>query len=71
MHGAGEVLPVRDGAVEADGGGYLLHRPVGRLQQCEAGAHLGYPVKEMIGGYQYWVEEGLPVRTPVGLTTER
>jgi len=32
-------------------------------------ARLGYPVKEMIGGYQYWVEEGLPVQTPTGLTT--
>jgi rhodanese-related sulfurtransferase len=32
-------------------------------------ASLGYPVKEMIGGYQYWVEEGLPVQTPAGLTT--
>jgi rhodanese-related sulfurtransferase len=24
-------------------------------------AKLGYPVKEMIGGYEYWVREGLPV----------
>ncbi len=24
-------------------------------------ARLGYPVKEMIGGYEYWVREGLPV----------
>jgi rhodanese-related sulfurtransferase len=32
-------------------------------------ARLGYPVKEMLGGYQYWVEEGLPVQTPAGLTT--
>jgi rhodanese-related sulfurtransferase len=32
-------------------------------------ARLGYPVKEMIGGYQYWVEEGLPVQTPTGLTS--
>ncbi|WP_248961698.1 rhodanese-like domain-containing protein [Sphaerisporangium perillae] len=25
-------------------------------------AKLGYQVKEMIGGYEYWVREGLPVR---------
>ncbi|MGC4804945.1 rhodanese-like domain-containing protein [Micromonospora sp. DT233] len=30
-------------------------------------ARLGFPVKEMIGGYEYWVREGLPVRTPEGL----
>jgi rhodanese-related sulfurtransferase len=24
-------------------------------------AKLGYPVREMIGGYEYWVREGLPV----------
>jgi rhodanese-related sulfurtransferase len=29
-------------------------------------ARLGYPVKEMIGGYEYWVREGLPVRTATG-----
>ena len=32
-------------------------------------ARLGYPVKEMIGGYEYWVEEGFPVQTSAGLTT--
>ncbi|WP_341719419.1 rhodanese-like domain-containing protein [Micromonospora sp. FIMYZ51] len=29
-------------------------------------ARLGYPVKEMRGGYEYWVREGLPVVTPAG-----
>ncbi|WP_446213051.1 rhodanese-like domain-containing protein [Micromonospora sp. IBSANI012] len=29
-------------------------------------ARLGYRVKEMLGGYEYWVREGLPVRTPTG-----
>lgn len=29
-------------------------------------AKLGYPVKEMIGGYEYWVREGLPVDTARG-----
>ena len=32
-------------------------------------ARLGYRVKEMIGGYEYWVREGLPVTTATGLTT--
>ncbi|MFX0592265.1 rhodanese-like domain-containing protein [Melissospora conviva] len=30
-------------------------------------ARLGYPVKEMIGGYEYWIREGLPVQTATGL----
>ena len=30
-------------------------------------ARLGRPVKEMIGGYEYWVREGFPVRTEAGL----
>ncbi|WP_405105538.1 rhodanese-like domain-containing protein [Micromonospora sp. NBC_01405] len=30
-------------------------------------AQLGFPVKEMIGGYEYWVREGFPVLTPDGL----
>lgn len=32
-------------------------------------AKLGYPVKEMIGGYEYWIREGLPVRIATGLTS--
>src|SRR5512139_2659020 len=32
-------------------------------------AKLGYQVKEMLGGYEYWVREGLPVQTATGLTT--
>ncbi|WP_206025234.1 rhodanese-like domain-containing protein [Micromonospora zingiberis] len=31
-------------------------------------ARLGYPVKEMRGGYEYWVREGLPVVTATGLS---
>ncbi|GGO30066.1 rhodanese-like domain-containing protein [Micromonospora parathelypteridis] len=31
-------------------------------------ARLGYPVKEMLGGFEYWVREGLPVVTTSGLT---
>lgn len=34
-------------------------------------ARLGYPVKEMIGGYEYWVREGLPVQTEAGLNRHR
>jgi rhodanese-related sulfurtransferase len=30
-------------------------------------ARLGYPVKEMLGGYEYWVREGFPVQTESGL----
>ena len=31
-------------------------------------AKLGYPVKEMIGGFEYWAREGLPVETSAGTT---
>ncbi|MET8356197.1 rhodanese-like domain-containing protein [Micromonospora sp. NPDC005171] len=31
-------------------------------------ARLGYPVKEMLGGFEYWAREGLPVVTEAGLT---
>ncbi|MFG1868595.1 rhodanese-like domain-containing protein [Micromonospora arborensis] len=30
-------------------------------------ARLGHPVKEMLGGFEYWVREGLPVVTRSGL----
>ncbi|MDX6250082.1 MAG: hypothetical protein QOF10_3442 [Kribbellaceae bacterium] len=30
-------------------------------------AELGYPVKEMIGGFEYWTREGLPVETADGI----
>jgi rhodanese-related sulfurtransferase len=30
-------------------------------------AKLGYPVKEMIGGFEYWVREGAPVETADGI----
>ncbi|MGW4464855.1 rhodanese-like domain-containing protein [Micromonospora sp. NPDC004704] len=29
-------------------------------------ARLGYPVKEMLGGYEYWVREGFAVQTATG-----
>jgi rhodanese-related sulfurtransferase len=30
-------------------------------------AKLGYPVKEMIGGFEYWAREGLPIETSEGI----
>jgi rhodanese-related sulfurtransferase len=33
----------------------------GSTRAALAFAKLGYPVKEMIGGYEYWMREGLPV----------
>lgn len=30
-------------------------------------AKLGYPVKEMIGGFEYWAREGLPIETVNGI----
>ncbi|MEW9554628.1 rhodanese-like domain-containing protein [Nonomuraea sp. NPDC050783] len=31
-------------------------------------ARLGHPVKEMIGGFEYWAREGFPVETASGIT---
>ncbi|WP_432944897.1 rhodanese-like domain-containing protein [Kribbella sp. CA-253562] len=31
-------------------------------------ARLGHPVKEMLGGFEYWTREGLPVETADGIT---
>jgi rhodanese-related sulfurtransferase len=31
-------------------------------------ALLGFRVREMIGGFEYWAREGLPVQTPDGVT---
>jgi rhodanese-related sulfurtransferase len=42
----------------------------GATRAALAFARLGYPVKEMLGGYEYWVREGLAVQTPAGLTTQ-
>jgi rhodanese-related sulfurtransferase len=32
-------------------------------------ARLGYAVREMLGGYEYWVREGFAVQTRAGLVT--
>ncbi|MET8120624.1 rhodanese-like domain-containing protein [Micromonospora sp. NPDC005189] len=40
----------------------------GATRAALAFARLGYPVKEMLGGFEYWVREGLPVVTGTGLT---
>ena len=29
----------------------------------------GYPVREMLGGVEYWIREGFPLRTPAGEVT--
>ncbi|MFI0410224.1 rhodanese-like domain-containing protein [Actinomadura sp. 3N508] len=34
-------------------------------------AKLGYPVKEMIGGFEYWAREGFPVEAVPGTVTRR
>jgi rhodanese-related sulfurtransferase len=39
----------------------------GATRAALALARLGYQVKEMIGGIEYWRREGFPVRTPVGV----
>ncbi|MEU8237563.1 rhodanese-like domain-containing protein [Actinoplanes missouriensis] len=31
-------------------------------------ARLGYPVREMLGGFEYWVREGFPVRDRNGVS---
>jgi rhodanese-related sulfurtransferase len=41
----------------------------GATRAALAFARMGYQVKEMIGGYEYWVREGFAVRTPDGLIT--
>jgi rhodanese-related sulfurtransferase len=32
-------------------------------------AKLGYEVREMLGGVEYWIREGFPLRTPTGDVT--
>jgi rhodanese-related sulfurtransferase len=39
----------------------------GATRAALAFAALGYQVKEMIGGYEYWVREGFDTATPLGL----
>jgi rhodanese-related sulfurtransferase len=39
----------------------------GATRAALAFAQLGYQVKEMIGGYEYWVREGFPTQTLLGL----
>jgi rhodanese-related sulfurtransferase len=41
----------------------------GATRAALAFARLGYRVKEMLGGYEYWVREGFPVQTAAGVTT--
>jgi rhodanese-related sulfurtransferase len=39
----------------------------GAYRAAVAFAKLGYQVKEMIGGMEYWIREGLPVATDAGV----
>jgi rhodanese-related sulfurtransferase len=41
----------------------------GGVRAALALATLGYQVKEMIGGIEYWIREGYPVQTSAGLAT--
>lgn len=41
----------------------------GATRAALAFARLGYRVKEMIGGYEYWVRGGFGVQTATGLTS--
>lgn len=38
----------------------------GATRAALALARRGFPVKEMIGGIEYWIREGFPVRTAAG-----
>ncbi|PZG09499.1 rhodanese-like domain-containing protein, partial [Nonomuraea aridisoli] len=38
----------------------------GATRAAHALAQLGYHVKEMIGGIEYWIREGFPLETPTG-----
>jgi rhodanese-related sulfurtransferase len=38
----------------------------GATRAALALAHLGHPVREMLGGIEYWIREGLPVDTSTG-----
>ncbi len=40
----------------------------GATRAALALARLGYQVKEMIGGFEYWAREGLPVQTDTATT---
>jgi rhodanese-related sulfurtransferase len=42
----------------------------GSTRAALAFARLGYRVKEMIGGYEYWVREGFTVQTATGRLTQ-
>nr|WP_221376632.1 rhodanese-like domain-containing protein [Actinoplanes polyasparticus] len=41
----------------------------GATRAALALAEVGFSVKEMIGGVEYWIREGFPLRTPAGDVT--
>lgn len=42
----------------------------GATRAALAFATLGYEVKEMLGGIEYWIREGFPVETAAGTVTQ-
>lgn len=42
----------------------------GGTKAALAFAELGYPVREMIGGFEYWAREGYPVATDAGVSRQ-
>ncbi|MFD3515703.1 rhodanese-like domain-containing protein [Streptomyces sp. NPDC058657] len=74
------AVPMRAASVATDAAGRVPGTAVvityGWGPACDSGtraaeqfALLGYPVKEMLGGYEYWVRRGLPLETPHGRVT--
>lgn len=42
----------------------------GAAKSALALAELGFRVKEMLGGIEYWIREGFPIETSAGITRE-
>jgi len=64
-------LPERIGLLVPAGGAVVVYcwgpGCNGATKSALALAELGYAVREMIGGFEYWAREGLPVETDDGL----
>ncbi|WP_405392572.1 rhodanese-like domain-containing protein [Streptomyces sp. NBC_01102] len=76
------AVPMRATSVATDAAGRVPVSAVvvtyGWGPACDSGtraaeqfALLGYSVKEMLGGYEYWVRRGLPVQTRTGMVRSR
>ena len=42
----------------------------GAQKAALAFAELGHPVREMLGGFEYWAREGMPVQTDAGVSRQ-